>query len=164
MNQKIIDYYPKTGITSDVRMKIRNFTRDIVNIIGFVRPKKKYPSENKYNIVNEMLFNEFDVLSGKHTNQIIFFDFTKVEDKQYFIDRFKIYIDEILERTTINEKYLIICKYKDKQNRIITKRRSLTDDTAISIRRQILNDKFTVGYINDEEFGVRNNEEIIQSL
>jgi hypothetical protein len=57
-----------------------------------------------------MLLNEFDVLSGKHTNQIIFFDFTKVEDKQYFIDRFKIYIDEILETITINEKYLIICK------------------------------------------------------
>jgi hypothetical protein len=60
--------------------------------------------------------------------------------------------------TSINEKYLIIGKYKDKHNLIITKRRLLTEDTARNIRTQILNDKFAVGYINDEEFGGSGNE------
>jgi hypothetical protein len=107
-----------------------------------------------------MFLNAYDVLSSKHTNRVIHFDFTTVEDKQYFIDKFKIFIEEMLE-TTISEKYLIICKYNDEHNKILTKRRLLTDDTARSIRRQILNDKFVVRYINNEEFGGRCNEPIL---
>jgi hypothetical protein len=74
------------------------------------------------------------VLSDKHTNRVLYFDFTKIEDKHYFIDRVKTFIEEIFE-TIINEKYQIICKHKDEQNKIITKRRLLTDDTEGSIRR-----------------------------
>jgi hypothetical protein len=48
--------------------------------------------------------NAYDILKGKYTDDAIRFDFIKVEGKEYFIPRFKTFIDEMLETKTINEK------------------------------------------------------------
>jgi hypothetical protein len=59
-----------------------------------------------------------NIFHEKYTSKdgVIIFDFTSFEDKEYFIPRFKIFIDEIRETKTIHEQYHIIFKYKDNQN------------------------------------------------
>jgi hypothetical protein len=151
-------FYKHTGMSHEVRKEIRDFTRDIMNVIGPRTMKKKYPTGNKYRVANDMLKNAYAALKGGRN---IEFEFNMENDEEnYFLPRFKTFIDEMLATKDINEKYLLVMQYKDNQNRLLTTRRLLTDDTARSIRRQILGDKLLGGSLPGDDFGGSGNDPV----
>jgi hypothetical protein len=145
------NFYNKTSLSGDVRKEIRNFMKDVVNVIGPRANKKKYPSNGKYfKIANDMLNNAYNSL--RDNQRSISFDFKKIpdNDREYFYSRFQTFIDEIIETKTINEKYLLIFTYYQ-GNRKIVQRKLLTDDTARSIQRQISKGKFGMRFTTEDD-------------
>jgi hypothetical protein len=148
-----IDFYKSTSMPKEVRQEIYEFTRDVASVIGKPPEKKKFPTGSKYQIANEMLTNAYKSLTEK--DRTIHFDFSRRENDEYFFNRFATFIREIINTKTINEKYLLVFKYND-----ITRRRLLTDDTALSILRNLDQQKLAVGYITDEFVEGSGNEPI----
>jgi hypothetical protein len=138
-----IDYHHRIGLSGDVRREIRNFMKDVVNVIGPSNMKKKYPTGSYYKIANDMLHNAYDSL--KNNRRSISFDIAHLPnetEREYFYARLDTFFEEIISTRTVNEKYLLVFEYHDQSNRTHIDRKLLTDDTVMDIRRQIMEGKF----------------------